>query len=52
MATADILWPPCVADADIVLWFLLLLSIFLFFLALSQSSQIGCLPYFYTMVWP
>jgi len=33
-----------------VLWFLLLSSFFLstFFLAYSQSSQIGCLPYFHT----
>ena len=31
-----------------VLWFLLLLSVYLFFLAYSQLSQIGCLPYFHT----
>jgi len=32
-----------------ILWFLLLLlSIFLSFLAYSQPSHIGCLPYFYT----
>jgi len=44
-----LLWPPCVADADIIflpcsLFFLLLL----FFLAWSPPSQIGCLPYFHT----
>jgi len=31
-----------------VLWFLLLLSFSSFFLAYSQTSQIGCLPYFHT----
>jgi len=40
-------WPPCVADADIIFsscgFFLLL-----FFLAKSQRSEIGCLPYFHT----
>ena len=35
------LWPPCVADADMV-------SFFLFFLAQSHRPQIGCLPYFDT----
>jgi len=41
------LWPPCVADADIIS---LLCGFFclLFSLAYSQPSQIGCLPYFYT----
>jgi len=34
-----------------VLWFLLL-SIFLFFLAYSQPSQIRCLPYFHTWCGP
>jgi len=36
------------------LWFLssIFLSIFLFFLAHSQRSQIGCLPYFYTWCGP
>jgi len=46
-----LVWPPCVADVDII--FLscgfLYLSIFLF-LAYSQLSQIGCLPYFHTCV--
>ena len=46
----DLLWPPCIADADII--FLpcgfFLLSIFFSFLALSQRPQIGCLPYFHT----
>ena len=39
------IWPPCVADADILFypWFLLLLL--LLFLVYSQRSQIGCLPY-------
>ena len=31
-----------------VLWFLLSFFLLLFFLALSQPSQIGCLPYFHT----
>jgi len=38
---------PCVADADIIFsscGFLFLL----FFVALSQRSEIGCLPYFHT----
>jgi len=47
-----LLWPPCVADADIIF-----LSCFLvFFPRLSQRSQIKCIPYFYTwcavpLVW-
>jgi len=49
-----LLWPPCVEDADII--FLpcgFFLSFFIFsFLALSQRSQIGCLPYFDTWLWP
>jgi len=45
----QLLWPPCVADADIIFW-----SCFFFlsfFLAYYQRSQIGCLglPYFY--IW-
>jgi len=44
------LWPSCVADADIIFlpcgFFYLLSSVF--FLALSQPSQIGCLPYLHT----
>jgi len=36
-------WPPCVADAEI----LLRSYGFYFFLAYSQRSQIGCLPYFH-----
>ena len=41
------LWPPCVADANII--FLSCgFSFYLFFLAYSQPSQIGCLPYFHT----
>ena len=46
------LWPLCVVDADIVFLPRLpcgfYLSIFLFFLAKSQRSEIGCLPYFHT----
>jgi len=34
-----------------VLWFILLSSSFLF-LAYSQRSEIGRLPYFHTMMWP
>jgi len=48
--TFSFLWPPCVADANIIFLscgFFLLLSI-LFFRAYSQPSQIGCLPYFHT----
>jgi len=45
------LWPPCVADADIIFlpcgFFLSFL-----FLALSQRPQIGCLPYFHTWCGP
>ena len=45
-----LLWPPCIADAEII--FLpcgfYLLSIYLFFLAYSQPLQIGYLPYFHT----
>jgi len=48
---AVFLWPPCVANADIMFlpcgFFLLSFSL-LFFLAWSQRSQTGCLPYFYT----
>ena len=49
------LWPPCVADADIIYLFcgfFFLLFIFclssIFFLAYYQPSQIGCLPYLHT----
>jgi len=68
IAMSVLLWPACVADADIIflscfflmaalwnkaghcifaLWFLLLF-IYLFFVAYSQPSQTGCLPYFHT----
>jgi len=46
-----LLWPPCVADMDIILLpcgFFYLSLFFLFFLTLSQRLQIGCLPYFDT----
>jgi len=50
-----LLWPPCVADADIIFsscgFFCFLLS-FCVFLTYSQPSQIGCLPYFHTWCWP
>jgi len=45
------LWPPCVADADIIFCscgFYLLSFFFLIFLAYSQRSEIGCLPHFHT----
>ena len=42
------LWPPCVADADIIFLSCGFSIFLLFFLAYSQPSQIGCLPYFYT----
>jgi len=46
----NLLWPPCVTDADIIFsscgFFFFLL--FLFFRAQSQRTQSGCLPYFYT----
>jgi len=49
MVGKRILWPPCVADADIIFsscgFFFFLSS---FFLASSQRSQSGCLPYFHT----
>jgi len=40
------LWPPCVADADII--FLPCGFYLLLFLALYQRSQTGCPPYFHT----
>ena len=42
----SLLWPPWVADADII--FLSCGFFYLFFLAYSQPSQIECLPYFHT----
>ena len=43
------LWPPRIADAILYFCPVVSYSIFLiFFLASSQPSQIGCLPYFYT----
>jgi len=41
-----LLWPPFVADADII--FSSCGFFILFFLAYSQRSEIGCLPYFHT----
>ena len=43
-----LLWPPCVADADITRIFLPCDFHLLFFLALPQRLEIGCLPYFHT----
>jgi len=40
---------PCIADADIIF---LCCFFLLFFLILSQQSQIGCLPYFHTWCDP
>jgi len=44
----SLLWPPCVADADILFY----PCGFFFFLPIfprhSQPSQMGCLPYFHT----
>ena len=44
------LWPPCVADADILFCScgFYFSSFFLFFLACSQRLQSECLPYFHT----
>jgi len=46
---SSFLWPPCVADANIIFlhcgFFFLFLS---FFLTSSQPSQTGCLPQFHT----
>jgi len=45
------LWLHCVADVDIIFsscGFFFLSFFYLLFLALSQPSHIGCLPYFYT----
>jgi len=40
------LWPPCIADADILFCSCgFYFSSFLFFLAYSQQLQSGCLPY-------
>jgi len=36
------------AHSILPLWFILLCSFFLFFIAYSQRSEIGCLPYFHT----
>ena len=46
-SVATLLWPHCVADADILFYpsGFFFLS---FFLAYSQQSQIACLPYFHT----
>ena len=41
-----LLWPPCVAYADIM--FCPVISYSFLFLTYSQPSQIGCLPYFRT----
>ena len=43
----SLLWPPCIADMDIIFYrcgFFFLL----FFLAYSKQSEIGCLPYFHS----
>jgi len=46
------LWPPRIADADIIFlpcgFFLLSIFYLFLFLAWSQRSPTGCLPYFYT----
>ena len=41
-------WPPCVADTDIIFSSCGFFFSLPFFLAQSQPSQIGCLPYFHT----
>jgi len=48
------LWPPYVIGQTIILFFALrfLSSFFLFFLAQSQRSEIGCRPYFRTWCGP
>ena len=45
-----LLWPPCVADVDIIFLPCGFFFLFFFFSSpnLSQPSQIGCLPYFHT----
>jgi len=45
----DLLCPPCIADADIIFSFCGFFFLLSFFLAYSQPSHIGCLPYFHTM---
>jgi len=48
-SASTLLWPPYgIGQAIIFLPCGLVLSIFLFFLAQSQRSEIGCLPYFHT----
>jgi len=42
------LWPPCVADTGIIFLYCGFFFYLLFFVAYSQPSQIGCLPYFHT----
>jgi len=41
----SLLWPPCIADADVIF---LPCGFFFFSLAQSQQLQTGCLPYFHT----
>ena len=49
LALIDLLWPPCVADTDIIFCPVVPSIFFLSsFLAQSQPSQIGCLPQFHT----
>jgi len=43
-----LLWPPCIADADIIFLSCGFFFFLLFFLAYSQPWQIACLPYFHT----
>jgi len=42
------LWPPCIADADIIFCSCGFYLLHLFYLAYSQQSGTGCLPYFHT----
>jgi len=43
-----LLWPPCIADADVIFLSCGFFFFLLFFLAYSQPWQIACLPYFHT----
>jgi len=44
----SLLWPPCIADADIIFSSCGFFFFFLFFSAYSRPSHVECLPYFHT----
>ena len=50
MIAVYFVWPPCVADADVIfiLWFLLLFLFFSRLISVVAEWMSSCLPYFYT----